>query len=750
MMQGSRTMAPVSADSHLSDATAPDPRAAGPRRAGTGPTSVAIAGAGYIADYHVEILKELGSVAVVGVCDPDRGRREALCRRWGIPHAAGSLEELFRDQRPEVVHVLVPPPFHFEVAERALAEGLHVFLEKPMALRAAECDRLLDLARTGGRRLGVNHNAAHHPLYRRLRADIDRRRLGRIEHVVSVNNLPLAQLAAGDHDHWMFRRPENVLFEQGCHPLSQVCDLLGAVRRAATTGADERRLRTGAIFPAAWQLDLTCERGTAQVFLSFGRSFPEAWLHVLGQDGAARIDLINDVYVLDRRTRYVDPLDVPLRVLGHAGQGAWCGVRRLAAYGLSTLRLTGRSDSYYRGMRDSIAAFHRSLAPGGPEDGSAALGRRVIAALERAVAAWEGPEDRGPEAAAGPAIGGAPAAHDGDRRDGEVLVLGGTGFIGRRLVPALLAAGHPVRLMARRPALVAAAVGAGGLSVCAGDVRNADDVDRAVAGCRTVIHLVAGAPANWPEFEDLFVAGTRHVAEACLRRGVSRLVFASTIAVYDLGRRGATVTEATPLDDRPERRNLYTRAKIACERLLMDLHRTRGLPVTIVRPGVVVGAGGPAQHLGVGHWPSATHCITWGGGTDPIPFVLVDDVVAALVAAVDRPGLEGRSFNLAGDVWLTAREYLAALRALSGRDIRVHRQAIAQWMAVDLIKWAIKAVAGKPGNDFPSYRDLASRRSAAQLDCAAAKQALGWAPVADRERFIDLGIRRALAGDDGG
>jgi predicted dehydrogenase/nucleoside-diphosphate-sugar epimerase len=717
-----------------------------------------VVGAGYIADYHIAILRALGAIEIIGVCDPNRRRLDSCLARWGIPYGAGSLDELLRDRKPQVVHVLVPPPQHFDVAALALEAGVHVFLEKPMALRSDECVRLTDLARSRGIHVGVNHNANYHPLYRRLLRDVANRELGAVEHVVSFNNLPLPQLTGGDHDHWMFRRPENVLFELGPHPLSQVCGLLGPVRRATTTVTGARPLRNGTTFRDAWQLFLECERGTADVFLSFGRSFPETWMHVVGQDGAVRIDLLNDAYVLDRRTKYVDPIDNLLRRMSHARQTGWSGIRRITEYGLATLRLTGRTDSYFESMKESTAAFYRRLAGVESDQGPAASGPTVIAGLELATAAWSGravagdrPADangkafRSAHLTPAAASGGPSLSGDGGR---EVLVIGGTGFIGRRLVRVLTGAGYPVRLMSRRPALVRADVTmGGGIHVVSGDVRDPDDIDRAVRGCRSVIHLVAGAPTNWAEFEELFIAGTRHTAEACLRREVPELLFASTIAVYDLGRRGVTVTEETSVDPLPGRRNLYSRAKIGCEHLLMDLHRSRGLPVTIFRPGVVVGPGGPVEHLGVGYWPSPDHCITWGRGRNPIPFVLADDVAAALVAAVGRTELAGRSFNLVGDVRLTALEYLDALRTCSARDIRVHRQSIAKWLTVDLVKWAIKAVAGKPNNEFPSYRDLASRTSASQFDCTAAKRDLGWRPVADREQFIELAIRRALQAD---
>lgn len=125
---------------------------------------VGVVGAGFIADYHLSVLRRLGVAETVGACDPNEDRLEGLCERWKIPYRARSLEELLRDAKPEVVHILVPPSYHFDVAKQCLSAGVNVFLEKPMALRTAECDLLIGLARTKALRLGVNHTALYHPL----------------------------------------------------------------------------------------------------------------------------------------------------------------------------------------------------------------------------------------------------------------------------------------------------------------------------------------------------------------------------------------------------------------------------------------------------------------------------------------------------------------------------------------------------------------------------------------------------------
>ncbi len=84
--------------------------------------------------------------------------------------------------------------------------------------------------------------------------------------------------------------------------------------------------------------------------------------------------------------------------------------------------------------------------------------------------------------------------------------------------------------------------------------------------------------------------------------------------------------------------------------MLLDLHGNQGLPVVILRPGVVVGEGGPPFHGGLGFFNNDQHCIGWNDGRNPLPFVLAEDVAAAILLAARADGIEGRCYNLVGDV----------------------------------------------------------------------------------------------------
>ncbi len=87
------------------------------------------------------------------------------------------------------------------------------------------------------------------------------------------------------------------------------------------------------------------------------------------------------------------------------------------------------------------------------------------------------------------------------------------------------------------------------------------------------------------------VGGARLVAECCRRKGVSNLMHVNSIVVLYLGDETAVITGATPADPRPEKRGTYARGKAVSERLLLDMHQSDGLPVCILRPGIVHGKG---------------------------------------------------------------------------------------------------------------------------------------------------------------
>lgn len=321
-----------------------------------------------------------------------------------------------------------------------------------------------------------------------------------------------------------------------------------------------------------------------------------------------------------------------------------------------------------------------------------------------------------------------------------ITVFGGTGFIGQPLVRRLIAEGHEVRTVSRRKV---PPVEHPRVTHIVGSVSDPATIARAVPGATHVVHMATGGGDSWRDYERDFIESTRAIATACIDAGVQRFLYASSIAALYLGGAGA-VTEEQGTDPLPLKRGAYSRAKIAAEAVIAELKASRGLKAVIVRPGVVVGRGGIVTHSGLGLWQSATTCIGWGMGTTPLPFVLVDDVVDAMYAACMTPGIEGRAFNLAGDVRLTAAQFVSEIGRCSRRRIDFLPRPLPYLQAIEIGKWVLKIAARKKENTFPSYRHLKSAAMGASIDCRAAKDTLAWKPVADKAHFIREAIESNL------
>ena len=355
----------------------------------------------------------------------------------------------------------------------------------------------------------------------------------------------------------------------------------------------------------------------------------------------------------------------------------------------------------------------------------------------------ESPNDRLAALQVSEDVGSAPADHAAypttDRQGPSVLILGGTGFLGRALIQRLLQNGVRPRALVRHLPGRAQALADQGVELVKGDLTDTASVDDALEGIQHVYHLARGSGLAWDDYVRSDVEPTRRLAELCCARGI-RLYYTSSIAIYDGGRAGDVITEATPPSPASMRLNAYARAKVANERLLATMHRDRGLNVVIFRPGIVIGAGGSPHHAGVGAWANPSTCSPWGGGRHPLPFVLVDDCVDAMVRAMRVPNIAGATFNLVGDAHLSGNGYLDALEQLTGTKIKRPPLPASRLFAQSVAKWAIKRLSGRADHPLPSYRYCDGLSCRASYVADLAKQRLGWVPVSDAAVLIERAI----------
>lgn len=691
----------------------------------------ALIGAGFISTTHIEALRTaVPETEIVAIVDRNMALAQSRATQWGIPNIYGDIEELIAANVADVAHVLAPPDLHAAIATRLIEAGLHVLLEKPMATSVADCEALTALAAEKGLVLGINQNFVFHPAYRAARRILlDERRLGPIRSLQVTFNVPLRQLGARQFGHWMLREPVNVLLEQAVHPLSQMADLLGTPTVVGGQAGKPLQIAPGRMFYDRWSADLVCGETPAQLYLAFGQSF-HAWrFTAICDDGLLTCDLSAGRVMVQGRAQWPEFLDNLVTGAGVAGQIAGQSIGGAVGYLSGLLKIRPRSDGFFVSMRDSIAAFYKGIPTGrAPLDG--AFGASLVGVCETlagktpeaTVSAAPAKKIRKAATKAGPAP--------------ELVVFGGTGFIGSHLISRLVAAGRPVRVVSRAADAQSPPFDSPLVEIMRGNVAKREDVERAMAGARQVVNLAhGGGGTSWDEIKRTMVDSAVLVADCAAAAGVARLVHVGSIAGLYLGDPEQIITGATLPDLEAEKRNLYARGKIEADRALLAFSAEKQLDLVILRPGLVVGEGTAALHGGLGFFNNEQHVIGWNGGSNPLPFVLAEDVADAIIKTLDRPEMPGRTYNLVGDVRPTAREFVGMLINATGRPIAYHPQSVDWLYAAELFKWGIKRVTGKTP-DLPSRRDLVSRGLRAQFDCSDAKHDLDWHPVSDRATFI--------------
>ncbi len=672
---------------------------------------VAVIGAGYVATHHLSALARLDFVELVGICDRSLPAAQALADRFGIPLVAQRLSDLAGAQI-DAVHVLTPPDSHAAIAIEALCMGCHVLVEKPMADTVADCEAMIAAARTHGKLLGVNHSDLLDPVVQQALDAAQDGRIGEVLSVEIVRNSEYPEYAGG---------PLPTIVTQGSYPFRDL-GVHGLYTIEAFLGAVESldvrcQSRGGSpdLHFDEWQAQATTARGVGRLLLSWNARPMENRLVVRGTRGRIEVDRFLQICRVQRTLPGPKFIGIVLGgVLGAAVDLVripWNVLR------FATKRLKPSPGIQLGAERFAHAAYHGERPPFTGED---AL--RIARLLEPVCAAPDRERLQQLELRRAEL----PAA--------DALVTGAAGFLGKALVSALRARGTQVRVLVRRP--VREFTGEDGIQMVVGDLGDPVIVDHAVAGAGTVYHVGAAMKGGPRAFEAGTVHGTRNVVEACRRHGNPRLVYVSSMSVFDHAGRdpAATMVEASPYEPHPDRRGAYTQTKLTAEHVVLDAIREHGLPAVVIRPGQIFGPGAervtPNGVISLaGRW------IAVGDGAQTLPLVYRDDVVDALLLAGERREAVGRVFNVVDPAPVAQADYLRRARAALP-ELRMLRSPT--WLFL-LLARGVELLGSVLKRDVPLTRyRVRSLRPLDNFDTSAARDGLGWAPKVGVQRGLDL------------
>lgn len=308
------------------------------------PVRVGVVGCGAISGAYLGMAKNFPNVQMIACADLDASRATAAAEKFGIPRVL-TVDQLLQDAAVEIVLNLTIPKAHVPVALKALAAGKHTYAEKPLGIDRAEGQKVIDLARAKGLRVGCAPDTFMGAGIQTARKLIDEGVIGR----------PVAFTAfmqGRGHEHW-HPSPEfyyevggGPMFDMGPYYLTALLNLLGPVKRIsgmATIAIPQRTITSQPKFGKTITVQtpdhiaglMEFENGAVgtivQSFATIeGGHDGKHPIIINGTDAAVRVPDPNgfDGSVIVRRHGEKDPVEVPHQFL--AGYGRSVGLADMA------------------------------------------------------------------------------------------------------------------------------------------------------------------------------------------------------------------------------------------------------------------------------------------------------------------------------------------------------------------------------------------------------------------------------------
>jgi nucleoside-diphosphate-sugar epimerase len=431
----------------------------------------------------------------------------------------------------------------------------------------------------------------------------------------------------------------------------------------------------------------------------------QSMLVVQGTKGVMRADLFSMAITTRRSSALPKAIERAWNPLGEA-------FSTLVQVPSNVLRFLRKKILPYQGLRTMIADYYAALETSKPAPCTVEEARPIVDWTERM--ARPADEYKRNLLATFP-----------QTLTGKTLVTGASGFLGRRLLARLLEqvpAGERLRIFVRRdpPASIK---NDSRIEVVFGDLGDAAAMDRAVAGT-TLIYHVGGAMSGSPaDYERGCTAGTRNLLASMKKHGMPKLVYISSLSVmhWSGARAGVPVREDFALEPHADRRGAYTQNKLAAELLVRQAVQDDFVPAVILRPGQIIGPGVEMLTPSVGR-RAGKRIVILGNGRQVLPMVYVDDVVDAILLAVQRDIWVGEIFMLVDSAGVT-QEQLARFADPQAPIVKVPR------LFVNTLALGVEMLGAVLRRPVPLSRyRVASSLSPMIFDCTLARQVLGWSP----------------------
>jgi predicted dehydrogenase/nucleoside-diphosphate-sugar epimerase len=663
---------------------------------------VGLVGAGYISEFHTRAVQRVPNAKIVGIADVVESRAAALAARFGIPKVFPTMEAMM-NEGVDAIHILTPPHTHAQLAIAALEKGCNVLVEKPLAMNTEEVDRISAAAAAAQKSVCVNHSM----LYDRF--------VSKALHLVRSGaiGVPLTFDYFRSSEYPPYRGgPLPIHYQdggypfldQGVHALYLAESFLGAIDDVqafyGTHGGDSNLLYD------EWRVSAQCQRGTANIQISWNVRPLQNWFVVQGTKGVIRANLFA------MWATHSPQLPLP-KAPARALQAMSEGLSISAQVPVNVARFAAKKIVQYDGLHSLVAAFYRALQTGDPMPVPVEQARSTVYWTNRVSQQADATKIKFQSQFR--SVG-----------DANILVTGANGLIGRHLVRRLLQEGNRIRLFVRRKP-EAEWMNDANVEVFLGDLGDPAAVDLAVKGTEIVYHVGAAMKGSAHDHERGTVCGTQNVVDSVLWHNVQHLVYISSLSCLHAAaaRRADVMTENWPIEPFPTKRGAYTQAKTAAEKIVLDAVRDRHLRAVLLRPGRVFGPGmtllTPEVARRIGN-----AFIVLGDGTRELPLVYVEDVIDAILLAAETSEFDGSVFHIVDGTRITQNQVVRDYISKNVKKAKVIHVPVALVYSLALCVELLAKVL-KRSAPLSRYR-VNSALARMQFDCSRAENDLGWRP----------------------
>ncbi len=255
--------------------------------------NVGIVGCGVISEEHIKKIKKISAVENISLADPDTNALDSIAQKFGLSKKYNDYKEMITKEKPDVVHICTPPQYHAEVTQFAAQNNCNILVEKPMALDAAQAQKMVAAAADNNVKLCVMHNMLYDDVMLKARKIIAQGELGKITFIESWYGIQFGGDAA-DIDiktHWKFKMPGLIYQDFMPHAMYIVTDLLPdaklsyAVAKHAgkTTGVSSDELK----------VMIENEDTMGLINVSLTTSPRQVFMNIYGTAGTMMIDFLN-------------------------------------------------------------------------------------------------------------------------------------------------------------------------------------------------------------------------------------------------------------------------------------------------------------------------------------------------------------------------------------------------------------------------------------------------------------------------